>query len=391
MNWLDIFIIVFLLAALIRGTEVGFTRQFFSTVGFFAGLFLGAYIENLLIHLVHTPGKRALLALVVVVGCAIGLMTLGEFVGWRLKFRLQKAQVVDRVDRIAGAVLAGITLLLAVWLGASIFRGAPDGLWQKQIRTSRIVSALNSTLPSAPGVLTGLGHLIDPNSFPQVFAGLEPQPTNVNAPLPDVGELNAAIQQDHESVVKIEGKGCGGIVEGSGFVAAKGEVLTNAHVVAGVAKPFIIDDNGTHTAKVVYFDPNVDIAVLRADNLAGGPLALNAETVDNGTAVAMLGYPGGKELNVMPGTILDSFTAVGHNIYNKGQTERQVYSVKTNVQEGNSGGPLLAKDGQVVGIVFARSTSYDQVGYALTMRQVAQSLTAASNKTASVSTGSCAE
>ncbi len=391
MNWLDVFIILFLLAALIRGTEVGFTRQFFSTFGFFTGLFIGAMTENRVIHLVYTPGKRALLALVMTLGFAIIGMIIGEYVGWRLKFTLQRAQLADKLDRILGAALAGVTLLAAVWLGTAIFRGMPDGLWQRQIRGSRIVSGVNSILPSAPGVLTNLGHLIDPNGFPQVFTGVEPEPAKTEVTLPDIGELNDAIQKDHASVVKIEGKGCGGIVEGSGFVAANNRVLTNAHVVAGVEQPFVIDGNGTHQAKVVSFDPDLDVAVLSTDGLFGGPLKLATENAPNGTAVAMLGYPGGNALSIGPGTILDSFEAVGHNIYNKGQTKREVYSVKMDVQAGNSGGPMIGVDGTVIGMVFAKSTSYDQIGYALTLDKVAESLDKASSKTAAVNTGKCAE
>ncbi len=265
----------------------------------------------------------------------------------------------------------------------------PDGVLQRQIRSSRIVSILNTILPPAPTILTGLGHLIDPNTSPQVFTGLEPPPKD--APLPDLGELNAAIRNDKLSVVKIEGKGCGGVVEGSGFVAGNERVLTNAHVVAGVPRPFILDDKGTHDATVVYFDPDLDVAVLRATNLAGRPLTLNADTMPNSTPVALLGYPEGLGYTAVPGAILDSFTAIGHNIYNKGQTERQVYSVKAEVREGNSGGPLVTKDGAVVAIIFAKSTGYDQVGYALTLQPLIQSLDKASNRTTAVDTGSCAE
>jgi len=389
-NWLDLFISIFLLAAIFRGTEVGFTRQFFSTSGFFIGLFLGAWLDGHLIALVRTPDSRAILALSLTIGIALLGLLLGEFVGWRVKFKLQRAQIADRLDRILGAALAVLTVLIAIWLGAAVFRNLPSGLWQRQVRGSRLVSVLTSELPSAPNVLTGLGHLIDPNSYPQVFSGLEPTP-KADAPLPDLGALNAAIAQDRSSIVQIEGKGCGGIVEGSGFVAGDGEVLTNAHVVAGVHKPFVLSKNTGHAATVVFFDPDLDIAVLRVNGALGPPLTLNAATVPNSTAVAMLGYPEEAGFTASPGIILDSFTAVGRNIYNKGQTQRQVYSMKADVREGNSGGPIVTADGAVVGIVFAKSTGYDQVGYALSLQQVVSSVDKAKTLTARVDTGDCAE
>jgi len=192
-------------------------------------------------------------------------------------------------------------------------------------------------------------------------------------------------------VVKIEGRGCGGIVEGSGFVAGDGLVATNAHVVAGVAQPMILDANGEHHASVVWFDPNLDFAVLRTSNLAGAPLRIAATTVGQGTSAAVLGYPGGGDFTASPAAVLDAFTAVGRNIYNQGVTRRNIYSVKATVVPGNSGGPLVLQDGSVAGVVFAQSTVYDQVGYALTTQAISQELAAASTQTQGIATGSCAE
>ncbi len=390
MNWLDVFIVLFLVASVIRGTEVGFVRQFFSTIGFFGGLFFGAWLDSKLTGVGHTADERAVLALAVTLGSALLLMTGGEYIGWRLKFKLSESRIVDRFDRVLGSVLAGITLLAAVWLGAAIFRDLPSGFAQKEIRTSRVVSILNHTLPASPKLLTELGRLLDPNGFPQVFAGLEPAP-KANAPLPDIGALNAAVLADEPSIVKVEGQGCGGVVEGSGFVVAPNEVVTNAHVVAGVKHPFVQDGNGTHKTTVVSFDPNLDLAILLTSNLAGKPLKTNGNTVPAGTAAAVAGYPGGGGFTAIPAAVLDNFIATGRNIYNQGETERQIYSVKSDIEEGNSGGPLITQDGSVIGVVFAKSTSYNQVGYALDMQAVGHNIDQAQGKTAAVSTGNCAE
>ncbi len=389
MNWLDLFIALFLISACIRGVEIGFVRQFFSTTGFFGGLFLGAAIERLLGKSVHSAEGKALLALSVVVGVALVCMAVGEYIGLRIKFKLRETRLAEKIDNALGSLLAGITLLAGVWLGAAIFRNVPDGTWQRQIHRSRIVAILNTQLPSAPNLLTNLGGLIDPNGFPQVFTGLEPGLPN-DTTLPNMGTLTAAVQQDRASVVKIEGQGCGGVIEGSGFVAADNEVVTNAHVVAGVKQSYVLDQNGQHKGRVTLFDPELDIAILRVDGLKGAPLHLSANAIDNGTAAAIAGYPGGGGFSAGPAVTLDSFTAMGRDIYNKRQTTRQIYSLRGDVQQGNSGGPLIMQDGSVMGVIFAKSTVYSSVGYALTINQVINELHQAANQTGTTSTGSCA-
>jgi len=390
MNWLDLFIILFLITAFIRGMEVGFIRQFCSTAGFLGGLFLGTLVESKIVAHAHSPEAKAVLALAVIGGCASLLWGIGEYVGLRLKFIIGDGNIIDKLDKIFGSLLAAATLLATVWLGTAVFRNLPAGMWQQQIRSSRIVAILNRDLPSAPSVVTRLGHLIDPNGFPQVFTGLEPS-VNTDAPLPNMGELNTAVTQDRPSVVKIEGTGCGGIVEGSGFVVSSDEVVTNAHVVAGVAQPLVADQGGAHHATVISFDPELDIAILRVSHLTGKPLALTGQTAANGTAAAVLGYPGGGGFSAGPAAIIEAFTATGRNIYNQGSTTREIYSLKGDVEQGNSGGPVITKDGSVIGVVFAKSTSYNQIGYALTMQSVIQEINQATGNTAAVDTGSCAE
>ncbi|HSW99714.1 MAG TPA: MarP family serine protease [Patescibacteria group bacterium] len=390
MNWLDLFIILFLITAFVRGMEVGFIRQFCSTAGFFAGLFLGAMLEGKIASHAHSAEAKAVLALAVIGGCAALLWGIGEYIGIRLKFSIGDGNIGDKLDKFFGSLLAAATLLATVWLGTAVFRNLPSGMWQQQIRSSQIVAILNRDLPSAPNIITKLGHIIDPNGFPQVFTGLEPT-VETGAPLPDMGELNQAIAQDRPSVVKVQGKGCGGIVEGSGFVVSSDEIVTNAHVVAGVVKPLVADQGGVHHATVISFDSNLDIAILRVPDLTGKPLSLNGQTATNGTAAAVAGYPGGGGFTAGPAAIIEAFKATGRNIYNEGGTTRNIYSLKADVQQGNSGGPVIAKDGSVIGVVFAKSTSYNQVGYALTMQAVIQEVNQAAGETTAIGTGSCAE
>ena len=163
--------------------------------------------------------------------------------------------------------------------------------------------------------------------------------------------------------------GCGHDSEGSGFVYAPGRVLTNAHVVAGMKK-VTVQDNGDRPARVVLFDPDVDLAVLSVDGLSGAPLASSTTTARSGTSAVVAGYPEDGPFDPEPARIRDAERAYGKNIYGNNQgghrVGRDIYSVRARVRPGNSGGPLLATDGRVLGVVFATAVDASDTGYALT-------------------------
>jgi S1-C subfamily serine protease len=389
MNYIDGIIIVVLFVSLFRGFELGFVRQAFSTVGFFAGLAIGVLLEPYTVKLAHTQAGQSVIALITTLGLAFLMLTVGEYVGILLKNRLT-VKKIDTVDNYLGSGLALISVLVAVWLSAAIVQSTPLPELQKDLKDSTIVSFLNRHGPPAPTVIAGIGNLIDPNGFPKVFSGSEPVPPS-DVSLPELGDLQDAVKADAASVVKIEGQGCGGIVEGSGFVVANGMVVTNAHVIAGITTPYVVDSNGTRTAVAVWFNPDLDLAVLRTTKLAGKPLQLNGAEESKGTPAAVLGYPGGGRFSAKPAAILDQFTATGRNIYDEGDVRRDVYEVRAEIIPGNSGGPLIAKDGTVIGVVFAESTTYDKVGYTLTTKAASSDIAKAVARNQKVSTGSCAE
>jgi S1-C subfamily serine protease len=390
MNYIDIALIIIFIGAVIRGAQSGSVRQILSTVGFFAGLFLGAWIGPHIVHFAHTASSRSWLTLLFTFGCALIFLAVGEYLGIRLKSKLIHRIMIDKFDSVLGAVIGGITLILIAWFLAAILVTLPFPSVTNAIRGSYLIAEIDKTLPPTPNITADLSHVIAPNGFPKVFVGAEPTAVNINASLPNLDSLSSAVNKDEFSVVKVEGNGCGGVVEGSGFVVSPGVVVTNAHVVAGVDTPYIIDNHGQHQANVIWFDPNLDLAVLTASNLAGSPLPISVVTAANSTPSVVLGFPGGGNFSAAPALVLNSFTATGRNIYNQGQTNRSIYEVKAKVIPGNSGGPLVDADGTVIGIIFAESTTYNNVGYALTMQQPLNEIHQALKRDQIASTGVCA-
>lgn len=390
MNLLDILILVLLVAAVYRGHHVGLTRQILATTGFFVGLVIGSFAQRYVVGFSPDAMTRTLITLLTTLGMGFLFLTIGEQVGMRMKLRVMQLKI-DKFDNWLGSAVAVLTVLVTVWLSASILASMPLQSTQRQIRGSAIVTALNANLPSATKVVAGLGHLINPNGFPQVFTGNEPTREGVTT-IPGISpRLQQAIDRTKVSVVQLEGLGCGGIVQGSGFVIDSDLVATNAHVVAGVPKVYVRDANGQHTGTIVWFDPELDFAVVRANNLAGPPLLLNPDIAPDGTRGAVLGYPGGGPLTAGGAEILDDFRARGRDIYNSRITVRNVYSLAANVIPGNSGGPVIGEDGRVIGIIFAQSTSYDNVGYALSNEQLASGINIAQTQDRAVRSGTCAE
>lgn len=389
MSFVDVVLAVLLLVSLLRGRELGFVRQLFSTGGFFGGLLLGILLEPFAVRLAHSPGGRLGAALGATFGLALLWLTVGEYLGASIKQTIRFRERLNYLDNALGAALAAVSVLAMAWLSGPILAALPAPAVQNAVHTSKIITALDRRLPPVPDVIASIGRLVTPNGFPEVFIGDEPALTPASLPAP--AQLAAAVRRDRASVVKIEGRGCGGIVEGSGFVVADGLVATNAHVVAGIAQPQVLDRNGNHAATPIWFDPNLDLAILRVSNLAGGPLSLRSDSAGRGTEGGVLGYPGGGPFHAGTAAVLEKFTALGRDIYNQGHTSRDIYAVQATVVPGNSGGPLVDLAGKVVGVIFATSTTNKDTGYALSMHAVLSGIAQAEARNQPASTGSCAE
>jgi S1-C subfamily serine protease len=388
MNLLDVIILIILLADIVRGSRIGFSRQFFSFIGFWGGLFVAALVAPAASRLVSGAAAKLLLVIAVVLLIATALSTLGDYLSVGMAKWVRRLKI-GPLDAGLGAIFGAILVGLSVWILTAMVVSLPEPGLAQLVQQSRIVRFVDGVLPPAPPLIARIQRLIDPDGFPQVFIGPEPSSGSASS-VASSTEVNAAVAADGASTVKIEGFGCGEEISGSGFVIAPNEVVTNAHVVAGVAHPLIIDRDGVHQTTVVWFDPNLDLAVLRTTGLDEPALPIDTASAGYGTHNVALGYPGGGPFTATPGAILQTYYATGRNIYDEGITARQVYIIEAVVQPGNSGGPLVLPNGQVIGIVFARSAVNPNVGYALTATAISGELRQAEATTSAVSTGACA-
>ena len=370
-----------------RGVASGFLRQAGSLGGFLLGLMAGAAVAPWVAGAFPAGGGRVMIVLLVFFGVALTVGGLGETLGYSLSGVAERYRL-RALDALLGALFGVGIALFTIWILAATFaRSAGPGL-ATDIQGSSILQALNRNLPPAPDMLARVERALGVNGFPRVFTGLEPSPA---PPVtgPNAAAVNAAAAAGRAATVRIEGLGCGGLLEGSGFVAGPGLVATNAHVVAGIDSPVVVDAGGTHRAEVVLFDPSLDFAVLRTSGLAASPLPLAGSVQSRGTVGAVLGYPGGGSFTVSPAAILSEQSAIGRDIYDSGLSRRDIYTLQAVVRPGNSGGPVITPDGTVIGVVFAMSTTDGQVGYALTSAEVLPDLTRAASS-GPVSTGACA-
>jgi S1-C subfamily serine protease len=190
-------------------------------------------------------------------------------------------------------------------------------------------------------------------------------------------------------VVKIHGENeCGTGVEGSGFLYSPDRVMTNAHVVAGVETPRVITEDGEHDTEVVHYDPDLDVAVLAVEGLGLPHLAFD-RTAEPRDPAAVLGYPHDGPYDVQGARIRAEQRLRSPDIYDDGTVIRSVYSVRSTIRPGNSGGPMVSLDGDVLGVVFAASMTDTSTGYVLTAEQVSRAAALGLTSTTPVSSGSC--
>jgi len=387
-NIVDVVVVVVALLAAVQGARVGGVVQVCAIAGFFAGLFVGALLASRTVGWAHSPTARTAVALSTMLLVAFSFGMVGRILGGMLTSHVRPGPARS-LDSAAGVVVAVVAALVTVWLLASTMVNSSSVALDNAILQSRIIKGLDDALPAPPTVFSQAQGFLSEEGFPPVFGALAPASARP-VPLPTNAVLRQAVEAAGNSTVKVEGFGCGVLQEGSGFVVAPGLVVTNAHVVAGIAKPLVQVGSTLRAVQVLSFDPSFDLAVLRVPGLTAPALHLDPATVAQGTQTVVLGYPGGGPFTADGAGVMALFQAEGRDIYGHGLTVRNVYEVDAQVRPGNSGGPLVLPDGEVVGVVFSRSTVDQAIGYALTSPDVIPRVAAAEQVRAPVGTGACA-
>ncbi|ELS52682.1 MarP family serine protease [Streptomyces viridochromogenes] len=389
MDLLDILLLLVVLAYAASGYRRGLVAGCVSLAGFVGGAVIGVWLLPWMMDLV-TPGttQATVTAVLTVLLPAVLVHELAGRLALRLRRELDRGPL--RVaDGIGGAVANSVAVLIVAWVAASVLAASSSPLLTTAIRDSRLLGTVQEAMPdTTPAWFSRATSALTEAGFPQVFNPFENESTAEVAKPSGDSVTAAATNAARLSTVKIEGVAGTQGREGSGFVYAPQHVMTNAHVVAGIDEPGVrVGGVGrSYESRVVLFDPQRDVAVLYVPDLRAPVLRFD-DGAARGDSAVVAGYPEDGDLNLQAATVANRVRATGQNIYNDETVTREIYSIRSTVRPGNSGGPLLTTDGKVFGVVFARSTSDDETGYVLTAAEVASDAQRAARATAPVDTG----
>lgn len=387
----DIVLALAAVAAIAIGWRRGALLTALSMVGLIVGLWIGLLLAPLIVNWLTPLGltntvARALLAAVVVLAFGSLLYGAGTTIGSMLRSRMHHGSI-GRVDSAGGSVVGIVAWAMVVWLVAGFVQTSSLYPASQLASQSRIVAALDAISPvPASAALGALDDALAGAGLPEVFSHGETIPGTA---APD-SSIPAAVTAESQSVVKVLSlePSCSMESTGSGWVEAAGTVVTNAHVVAGSSSVNVQTAGGqTYDASVVAFDPRRDVAVLSVPDL-GAPALHTGSPLAAGDSAVVAGYPGGGPLTLGGARVRAELTAIGTDIYQRDAVTRDVYSLRGTVRPGNSGGPLFDTSGRVVGVVFARSTTDSDTGYALTLSEIEPVLSSVGSMP--VATGACA-
>ncbi len=390
MNVLDVVLLLVVLAYAVSGYWQGFIAGAFATAGLLAGGLVGIWLSPKLLGEADRTVWVSLAALFIVLVTASFGQALLQFVGARIRDRIPW-QPVRAVDAIGGAALSVAAVLVVTWALGVAVTGARLPWVSAEVRGSVVLSRVNEVMPTrAVTALNSFNTVVGSSFFPRY---LEPFAQERIAPVrrPPTGlARDPDVARAASSVLKVYGQNsCGRGIEGSGFLYSPTRVMTNAHVVAGVDRPRVVVDDQEVPATVVYYNPDLDVAVLSVEDL-GLPYLAFDRTASPRDPAAVLGFPQDGPYDVQGARIRAEQRLRSPDIYGQGTVVREVYSVRGLIRPGNSGGPLVSPAGEVLGVVFAASVTDQATGYVLTAEQVSRAAAQGLATSSSVSSGGCA-
>ena len=362
--------------AALNGLRRGLIAGAFSLVGLAAGAYLGARLAPQFLsgsESLYTP----LAALGGAVVGAVFVQSAAAVAGNSIRRTLFVVPPLRVLDTLGGLVLGAATGAAIVWVaGAAALHTPGQTQLREEVQRSRILGEINERVP--PSRLLDAIARVDP------FAAIRGPLAQVAPPDPSLLQ-SAGVAEARPSVFRVTGTACGLGIQGSGWVAAPELIVTNAHVVAGMKDARVDQGDGEyHDATVIAFDPRDDVAVLRVPGLGSRPLAL--VDPEQGSAVAILGYPENGPFTAVPGRIGQTADLLTDDAYGRGPVRRRVTTLRGVVRHGNSGGPAVDGQGRVQGTIFA-SRIGSAGGYAVPSSLVREALTTAGRR--AVSSGPC--
>ena len=380
MTYLDWLIIAFTVLMAVWGYGQGLIAGGLSLVGFAAGAFIGSRLGPLLLedgsHSPYAP-LSALLGAVLIGGVfASGF----ELLGFHLRRRM--GERIGLLDGVGGALLVACLGLFLVWIGGAVALQTPGARdLREPIQRSAILKELNAVLPPSGPILQALARF-DP------FPSISGPSANVPPPDPKIAR-DPDVAAARRSVVRVLGTACGLGVQGSGWVADRGVVVTNAHVVAGQDDTTVqVGGEGPGLdAEAIWFDPRNDLSILRVPGVSGLPALSMNVNADSGTTAAVLGFPQNGPYTVAPARLGSTSTVITQDAYGRGPVERAITSIRGLVRPGNSGGPVVDRSGRVLATIFAAATRRRRTGYGVPDTLVRDALQKARG---TVDTGPCA-
>lgn len=386
---LDVVLVVVLVVALMYG----YSRGLFRVVGGVLGMIVGAIAAFFVLPLISTWAVLSSWRVPLALAAAVLLVSIGYTIGVALGNVIRKPlhkTPLRVVDRVLGAIVNVAVTLVVVSLLAFGAQSLGAPVLTQAMASSKVLRSLDDLTPRpVASFLAQLRSTIVTDGLPRLIDAVG-VPTTAPA-IPQVALDSPTLTQAAQSVVRITGNApsCGTGSVGSGFVVADDRILTNAHVLAGVTE-LVVEVPGElpETGRIVYFDPVDDLAVIAVDGLDAVPLGVSP-TLPAGSQAAIMGYPYGGPFSAQAAEVLTSGPTLVGDIHGSNPLPRAISTLAANVQQGNSGGPLLTIDGAVAGVIFAKSDATANVGYALAMEEVLPVIAQAPELTDAVASGDC--
>ncbi|PUA82851.1 MarP family serine protease [Nocardioides currus] len=390
MNILDWCLLALVGVYALSGYWQGFITGAFATAGLLCGGLLGVWLAPIALGDAAPSLWVSLGALFIVILSASLGQALLQYVGARIRARI-RWQPIRAVDAIGGAALSAAAVLLVSWALGVAISGSRIGGITPIVRDSTVLAEVDSVLPDrASDALGAFNNVVGTTFFPRYLEPFAPEQIVRVAPGPQRLLTDPDVLAAGPSVLKVRGSNdCGSGVEGSGFLFAPGRLMTNAHVVAGVDDPEVEIDGSSVPARVVVYNPEIDVAVLALDE-GDLPHLVFDQDAKAQDGVAVLGYPQDGPYDVQTGRVRAEQRLRSPDIYGEGTVLRDVFSLRSLIRQGNSGGPIVNSSGDVVGMVFAASVTDPDTGYALTAEQVSESAARGVTSESEVDTGACA-